>query len=219
MTCPARAVLPLVPAPAPPPQSELPGRHVQLTTLEWRGVSCSYRRSTATTDPRAGTIRTSSPLNEGVSRKGGKAGEVHILRGVYGRAEAGELTALLGPSGAGKSSLLEALWGKRPARCHMEGVVLVNGQPAGAGSNLKRGLAVGMATDQTDQQLQASGVVETGDVNSGATAAGGNSSVCYIPQQVRPWLQTNCCAVGSAWMPVSKRAKTNMKDLHLPALL
>lgn len=43
---------------------------------------------------------------------GGKAGVKHILRGVSGAVESGQILAIIGSSGAGKTSLLDVLVGK-----------------------------------------------------------------------------------------------------------
>lgn len=46
------------------------------------------------------------------SLMGGKAGVKHILRGVSGAVESGQILAIIGSSGAGKTSLLDVLVGK-----------------------------------------------------------------------------------------------------------
>lgn len=52
------------------------------------------------------------------SLMGGEAGVKHILRGVSGAVESGQILAIIGSSGAGKTSLLDVLVGK-VRRCVM----------------------------------------------------------------------------------------------------
>eukprot|EP01047_Picozoa_sp_COSAG01_P051709 COSAG01_NODE_5364_length_4308_cov_3.542647_3_plen_546_part_00 len=86
----------------PLPRAGSSGReHVDMG-LEWRNVSFSVPDD-------------------------GDAGELkHILTDVSGRAEPGELLAIMGPSGAGKTSLLNALARLNP---QATGEILLNGQP------------------------------------------------------------------------------------------
>ncbi|KIY92351.1 hypothetical protein MNEG_15612 [Monoraphidium neglectum] len=75
------------------------------TTLEWRGLGCSY--STA-------------------------AGPKVVLDDVWGVARPGEMQALLGPSGAGKSTLMDIL-AMRKSLGALSGRLLVGGAPATKG--------------------------------------------------------------------------------------
>ncbi|CAN0437423.1 unnamed protein product, partial [Ectocarpus sp. 12 AP-2014] len=62
---------------------------------------------------------------------GGEAGMKHILRGVSGAVESGQILAIIGSSGAGKTSLLDVLVGKISAGTKgldITGDVTVNGQ-------------------------------------------------------------------------------------------
>eukprot|EP00903_Cladosiphon_okamuranus_P021625 g19883.t2 len=66
------------------------------------------------------------------SLMGGKAGVKHILRGVSGAVESGQILAIIGSSGAGKTSLLDVLVGKVSANnkgLNITGSITVNGQP------------------------------------------------------------------------------------------
>ncbi|KAJ9188819.1 hypothetical protein P3X46_000180 [Hevea brasiliensis] len=51
----------------------------------------------------------------------------HLLRCVTGKLSPGRVSAVMGPSGAGKTTFLSALTGKA-RRCHVSGMVLVNGK-------------------------------------------------------------------------------------------
>ncbi|CAB1099471.1 ABC [Ectocarpus sp. CCAP 1310/34] len=65
------------------------------------------------------------------SLMGGKAGVKHILRGVSGAVESGQILAIIGPSGAGKTSLLDVLVGKISAGTKgldVTGDITVNGK-------------------------------------------------------------------------------------------
>jgi ABC-type Mn2+/Zn2+ transport system ATPase subunit len=50
------------------------------------------------------------------------------LQSVYGKAEPGDMLALMGPSGAGKSTLMDILAGRKSVG-NLTGSVLVNGMP------------------------------------------------------------------------------------------
>eukprot|EP00615_Pteridomonas_danica_P014924 CAMPEP_0114377474 /NCGR_PEP_ID=MMETSP0102-20121206/1025_1 /TAXON_ID=38822 ORGANISM="Pteridomonas danica, Strain PT" /NCGR_SAMPLE_ID=MMETSP0102 /ASSEMBLY_ACC=CAM_ASM_000212 /LENGTH=503 /DNA_ID=CAMNT_0001532071 /DNA_START=676 /DNA_END=2188 /DNA_ORIENTATION=+ len=59
--------------------------------------------------------------------------EKELLKGVSGRAQPGEILAIMGPSGAGKTSLIELLAGrKRPEECTAQGAVMINGREVDA---------------------------------------------------------------------------------------
>ncbi|CAN0188225.1 unnamed protein product, partial [Ectocarpus sp. 4 AP-2014] len=65
------------------------------------------------------------------SLMGGKTGVKHILRGVSGAVESGQILAIIGSSGAGKTSLLDVLVGKVSAGTKgldITGDVTVNGK-------------------------------------------------------------------------------------------
>ena len=47
---------------------------------------------------------------------GGKPGVKHILKGISGAVESGQILAIIGSSGAGKTSLLDVLVGKVQSR-------------------------------------------------------------------------------------------------------
>ncbi|CAN0565058.1 unnamed protein product [Ectocarpus sp. 12 AP-2014] len=62
---------------------------------------------------------------------GGEAGVKHILRGVSGAVESGQILAIIGSSGAGKTSLLDVLVGKISTGTkglNVTGDVTVNGK-------------------------------------------------------------------------------------------
>ncbi|XP_011097541.1 ABC transporter G family member 11 [Sesamum indicum] len=52
----------------------------------------------------------------------------HILHGVTGYAEPGEVLAIMGPSGCGKSTLLDALAGRLDSNTRQKGDILINGR-------------------------------------------------------------------------------------------
>ncbi|KAG1673764.1 hypothetical protein FOA52_002333 [Chlamydomonas sp. UWO 241] len=79
--------------------------------LEWRDLGCSYQGG------------------------GGKA--VPVLQGVYGRASAGEMQALLGPSGAGKSTLMDMLACRKKVG-DLTGSLLLDGSIASPRAYIKR---------------------------------------------------------------------------------
>jgi ABC-type multidrug transport system ATPase subunit len=51
-----------------------------------------------------------------------------LLQNVYGKAEPGDMLALMGPSGAGKSTLMDILAGRKSVG-NLTGSVNVNGMP------------------------------------------------------------------------------------------
>lgn len=51
-----------------------------------------------------------------------------LLQNVWGRADPGDMLALMGPSGAGKSTLMDILAGRKSVG-NLTGAVLVNGRP------------------------------------------------------------------------------------------
>eukprot|EP00882_Tetradesmus_deserticola_P021972 GHRQ01023833.1.p2 GENE.GHRQ01023833.1~~GHRQ01023833.1.p2 ORF type:complete len:118 (-),score=39.96 GHRQ01023833.1:895-1248(-) len=51
-----------------------------------------------------------------------------VTQSVYGKAEPGDMLALMGPSGAGKSTLMDILAGRKSVG-NLTGSVLVNGRP------------------------------------------------------------------------------------------
>eukprot|EP00879_Flechtneria_rotunda_P001281 GHRR01001430.1.p1 GENE.GHRR01001430.1~~GHRR01001430.1.p1 ORF type:complete len:214 (+),score=57.94 GHRR01001430.1:477-1118(+) len=79
----------------------------RLTTLaapmvmEWRDLGCAYNTNTG--------VRT-------------------VLKHVWGRADPGDMLALMGPSGAGKSTLMDILAGRKSVG-NLTGEVLVAGLP------------------------------------------------------------------------------------------
>jgi ABC-type multidrug transport system ATPase subunit len=69
--------------------------------MEWQDIGCSYNTS---------------------------AGMKTVLKNVWGRADPGDMLALMGPSGAGKSTLMDILAGRKSVG-NLTGAVLVNGRP------------------------------------------------------------------------------------------
>lgn len=53
---------------------------------------------------------------------------VAVLQNVWGRADPGDMLALMGPSGAGKSTLMDILAGRKSVG-NLTGAVLVNARP------------------------------------------------------------------------------------------
>ena len=52
-----------------------------------------------------------------------------LLKNVSGFAKAGNFVAIMGPSGAGKTTLMNLLAGRSALKGHLEGKLLMNGQP------------------------------------------------------------------------------------------
>eukprot|EP00878_Enallax_costatus_P020993 GHUV01022209.1.p1 GENE.GHUV01022209.1~~GHUV01022209.1.p1 ORF type:complete len:299 (-),score=59.91 GHUV01022209.1:26-922(-) len=69
--------------------------------MEWQDIGCSYNTS---------------------------AGMKTVLKNVWGRADPGDMLALMGPSGAGKSTLMDILAGRKSVG-NLTGAVLVNSRP------------------------------------------------------------------------------------------
>jgi len=63
------------------------------------------------------------------NKQAGEGGVLPILRGAHGRAQAGEMVALMGASGAGKSTLLDVLAGRKTLAkgAKLTGVLKFNG--------------------------------------------------------------------------------------------
>ncbi|WIA12817.1 hypothetical protein OEZ85_006447 [Tetradesmus obliquus] len=74
---------------------------IRPMAMEWQDIGCSYNTSSG--------MRT-------------------VLKAVYGKAEPGDMLALMGPSGAGKSTLMDILAGRKSVG-NLTGSVLVNGLP------------------------------------------------------------------------------------------
>jgi len=79
-----------------------------------------------------------------------------ILKGVSGRANTGQMLALMGPSGCGKTSLLSVLSQRVPSNSVVSGEVLINGQPTNKSMKRRMGFVF-----QDDLLLHAMTVHET----------------------------------------------------------
>lgn len=65
--------------------------------------------------------------------RGKKRTERTILDNLSAQVPPGRLVAIMGPTGCGKTSLINALAGRLPAGGHLQGSILVNGEPRGRG--------------------------------------------------------------------------------------